>query len=132
MKKLIFTAIILLNILFTTCSDAPINVDQTWAKENKIMVKLSGPVQKVDKVTATVREESSYQFTLHNTGESGDLSAQDSIWTYQFESYYGAPPGQYHLDISVVDHQGNEVVTPGNEHRYLGRSGTIIVEVPAE
>ena len=114
------------------CSQEPMTIERTWAEENRIMVEIEGPVHRVDKVTATVREESSYKFTLQNDGTSGDFSAQDSIWTYEFESYYGAPPGQYNLDISVTDQDGNEVVTPGNEHRYLGRSGTIVVEVPAE
>ena len=121
-------------ILFSLngCSQEPVTIERTWAEENRIMVEIEGPVHRVDKVTATVREESSYKFTLQNDGTGGDFSAQDSIWTYEFESYYGAPPGEYHLDISVIDHNGNEVVTPGNEHRYLGKSGTIVVEVPAE
>lgn len=123
---------VLLMVFLRGCSQEPITVERTWAENNRIMVEIEGPIHRVDKVTATVREESSYKFTLQNDGNSGDFSAQDSIWTYEFESYYGAPPGQYHLDLSVIDQQGNEVITPGHEHRYLGRGGTIVVEVPAE
>jgi len=128
--RYLFPALIM--IILNGCSQEPMTIERTWAEDNRIMVEIEGPVHKVDKVTATVREESSYKFTLQNDRSGGDSSEQDSIWTYEFDSYYHAPPGQYHLDISVIDEQGNEVVMPGHEHRYLGRSGTIVVEVPAE
>ncbi len=95
----------------------------------KLTVVLNGSTKQVSRVIATVREAPEFSFSLTDGGKNGDEKAGDNIWTYALEVPYEADPGEYHLDISVRDEDGKELVVEGMEKRSTGRSGTLVVTV---
>ncbi|MFQ5606030.1 MAG: choice-of-anchor X domain-containing protein [bacterium] len=82
-------------------------------EDAKIVVVFTGPKNKVASVTATVRENPEFTYTLTDDGTNGDEKARDNIWTAQTTVPYEALAGTYHLDIRAMDKDGNEIVVEG-------------------
>ena len=97
--------------------------------EAKVFVVLKGSTDKVSKIIATVREATELYFPLNDEGKEGDEKAGDNIWSYKVVVPWEAESGMYHLDFSVYDKEGNELVTKGLEQQSTGRSGTVEVIV---
>ncbi len=95
----------------------------------KCYVVLNQPTEKVKSVVGTVREYPSYIFAFNNNGENGDDKAGDNIWTTQYTVPWEAPSEEYHLDIDVLDNEGNRIISKEVEGETLDRSGTILVVV---
>ena len=110
-------------------STNPLNSIWKFFTSVKLTVVLKGASDKVSRVTATVREAPEFSFSLNDKGKYGDEKAGDNIWSYAITVPYEADPGDYHLDISVRDKEGQELVVEGNEKRSTGKSGTVIVTV---
>jgi len=98
-------------------------------EEAKIYVVLKGSTDKVSKIIATVREATDMYFSLNDEGKEGDEKRGDNIWSYQVVVPWQADAGSYHLDFSVYDKEGNELVIKGLEQQSTGRSGSIEVIV---
>jgi len=93
------------------------------------MLNSCGGGDAVSKVVGTVREYTDFMVELRDNGEQGDEKAGDNIWTRQITVPWEADPGTYHLDISVYDKNGKEIVTKGLEAQTTGRSATIEINV---
>ncbi len=136
MKRLLIFAVPVCVLLLSSCTSELI-VQQTSVspaelkvgEQGLITVSLKGPKDGVQKVIATVREESSFTFPLNDSGTDGDVKAGDNIWSYQIAVPYEAPPGTYNVEISVYDKDGNELVVEGYENQYYGKSGALAVKV---
>ena len=85
-----------------------------------LRVIIDGPLDAVSKVVGTVREYTDFMVELRDNGEQGDEKAGDNIWTRQITVPWEADPGTYHLDISVYDKNGKEIVTKGLEAQTTG------------
>ena len=136
MKKTLFYLILITLTLIISCAGQlaikEIQVEPKEAEpggEAKIFVVLKGSTDKVSKIIATVREATDMYFPLNNKGEDGDEKAGDNIWSYEVIVPWEADAGTYHLDFSVYDKEGNELVTKGMEQQRTGRSGSVEVIV---
>jgi hypothetical protein len=134
--KRIFIVLLLFIFVLTGCA-AKLGVKSISSEKQsvyvgeavKLTVVLKGSPKLVSRVIATVREAPEFSFPLNDEGKSGDVKAGDNIWSYALEVPYEADPGNYHLDISVRDKDGKELVVEGREKYSTGRSGTIEVNV---
>lgn len=98
-------------------------------KNVTLHVTVKGPTKNVDRVETTVREYPDFRGQLTNDGQNGDTKAGDNVWSTSFQVPYDAPAGTYHVDVSVYDTNGNEVVTKALENQWTGKSATIEVVV---
>ncbi len=129
---LYFVSLVLLLSILTNCSQESITIERIWADDDKVMVKLNGQVDLVEKVTAELQDAEDNQFDLYNSGANGDFSSQDSIWTYEFDTNYGAAPGNYYLNIFVYDQEGILVASRNNDDGYTDPNGAPILEIPED
>jgi len=136
MNKTLFYSILFIVALVLGCA-GQIAVKQTIAEPSevapgediKIHVVLKGSKDKTGNVVVTVREYPEILISLNDNGDNGDEKAGDNIWSFKFPIPWDAPAGIYHLDISVQDKDGNEIITKGFEQQSTGRSGTIEVTI---
>lgn len=98
-------------------------------EETKIYVVFNGPNDKVASVEATVREAPEVYYILNNDGKNGDEKEGDNIWTCTAQVPWEADSGTYHLDISALDADGNEILLESSEKQNEPRRGTIEVTV---
>jgi len=98
-------------------------------KNSTIFVILTGAKEKVSKIVVTVREAPDMYFSLNDNGNDGDEKAGDNTWSYEVMVPWEAEPCKYHLDVSVYDKEGNEIIKKGLEEQGTGRSGTVEVIV---
>ena len=132
MKKTVFGLFCFIIVFVLGCA-ARFSIEETKVEPSqvapgedaKIFVVFKGPKDKVANVTATVREYPEMVIPLNDKGENGDIKAGDNIWTFKMTIPWEAPADIYHLDISVYDQSGNEIITKGFEQQSTGRSGTI-------
>lgn len=92
-------------------------------------VVLSQPSDEVKTVRATVREYPAFTFDLNNEGKDGDVKAGDNIWSSQGTIPWDAPSQTFHIDISILDNEGNVIVKEEVEGKTLDRSGTILLVI---
>lgn len=136
MQKRSLYSILILLVLFAGCAgQLAIKQILTEPKEvtpgdnAKIFVMLKGAKDKAVKIVAVVREAPDMSFALNNEGKNGDEKAGDHIWTTEVVVPWQANAGIYHLDFSVYDKEGNELISKGMEQSSTGRSGSIEVIV---
>ncbi|HKJ68837.1 MAG TPA: hypothetical protein VKA68_12835 [bacterium] len=139
MKKGIGVAVlaILVSVFLMTCAAGKLSVDNAYAEpqpvspgnELSLYVVLNGPSQNVDRVETTVREYTDFRGQLQNNGEGADKATGDNIWSSSFEIPWDAPSGTYHIDVSVYDKDGNELVTEELANQWTGKSATIEVKI---
>ncbi|UCE05872.1 MAG: hypothetical protein JSW07_20150 [bacterium] len=134
MNKTIFCSILFIVVLLLGCAgqlalqDIIVEPKEVVPGDDaKIFVVLKASKSKVASVVATVREVPDFSFSLNNEGKDGDEKAGDNVWSYQVMVPWEADAGIYHLDISVRDKDGNEIIARGLEQRNTGRSGSIEV-----
>jgi len=131
----IYSILIILAVILGCASQ--LAVKEIWVEPKEsapgdnatIFVVLKGSANKVSKIIATVREATDLYFPLNDEGKEGDKKAGDNIWSSQVVVPWEADSGIYHLDFSVYDKEGNELVTEGLEQQRTGRSGTVEVIV---
>lgn len=136
MKKFTINSIVMMLIFIVGCA-SQLAVKEIWVepKESapgdnaKIFVVLKGSIDKVSKIIATVREAPDMYFALNDDGKDGDEKARDKIWSYEVVVPWEAYAGTFHVDFSVYDKEGNELITKGLEQQRTGRSGTVEVIV---
>lgn len=136
MRKFSFFSLLIMITLIVSCA-GQLAVEKIWLEPTevapgdpaKIFVVLKGSTDKVSKIIATVREAPDMFFSLNDSGRDGDEKAGDNIWSYQVVVPWGAGAGTYHLDFSVYDKEGNELVTKGMEQQRTGRSASVEVIV---
>lgn len=136
MRKSSFYSILVMLTLILSCA-GQLAVKKIWMEpgevepgdQAKIFVILKGSTNKVSKIIATVREATDMYFSLNDNGKDGDEKAGDNIWSYQVVVPWEADAGTYHLDFSVYDKEGDELVTKGMEQQRTGRSGSVKVIV---
>ncbi|MBS3770215.1 MAG: hypothetical protein V5A59_01890 [Bacteroidales bacterium] len=85
--------------------------------------------EKVETVKGKVREYPQYSFTFNNNGEDGDEKAGDNIWSRKMDIPYNAPSQTFHLDITVLDKEGNIIATENAEDENREESGTIDLKI---
>ena len=93
-----------------------------------ITVTFTGP-KNVASVVGFVREVEGYIFDLVNDGTNGDVKANDNIWTLGIPIPMEAAPGNYSLDITAKDVDGNPIPQKGMEVSTDGYVGTVVVTV---
>jgi len=131
----IYSILIILAVILSCASQ--LAVKEIWVEPKevepgdnaKVFVVLKGATAKVSKIIATVRESTDMYFPLNDDGKDGDKKAGDNIWSYEVVVPWEAYAGTYHVDFSVYDKEGNELVTKGLEQQRTGRSGTVEVFV---
>ena len=136
MRKYSFPSILIILILILGCAGQlavkEIHVEPKVTEpgsEAKVFVVLKGSTDKVSKIIATVREATDMYFSLNDEGKDGDEKAGDNIWSYKVVVPWQAGAGTYHVDFSVYDKEGNELVTKGMEQQRTGPSGSVEVIV---
>ncbi len=136
MRKSSFYSILVILTLILSCV-GQLAVKEIWMEPKKVepgdnakvFVLLKGSVDKVSKIIATVREVPDMYFSLNDSGKDGDEKVGDNIWSYEVVVPWEADARTYHLDFSVYDKEGNELITKGMEQQRTGRSGTVEVIV---
>lgn len=136
MNKTYISLVLSVMILILNCA-GQLGVKEIWVEPKeaepggnaKIFVILKGSTDKVSKIIATVREAPDMYFSLNDEGKDGDEKAGDKIWSYEVVVPWEAYAGTFHIDFSVYDKEGNELVTKGLEQQRTGRSGTVDVFV---
>lgn len=119
-------------IVIMNCAGS-LSVDRMYAdpqpvsqgEDLTLYVVIEGATEKVDRVVGTVREYTEMRTSFKNDGTNGDETAGDNVWTYQTPISWDTPTGTYHIDVSVYNQQGEEIVTEGYENRWTGKTGTI-------
>jgi len=136
MKKISLYSLVIIFALIIGCA-GQLAIKEIWVEpgeaipgiEAKVFVVLKGSTDKVSKIIATVREAPDMNFPLNDKGKDGDEKAGDNTWSYQVIVPWDADAGIYHLDISVYDKAGKDIVSKGMEQRRTGRSGSVEVIV---
>jgi hypothetical protein len=133
LKSIILSgAALLVSVVMMNCA-GNLTVDRMYAEPQPVSqgedltlyVVIEGATDKVDRVVGTVREYTEMRTTFKNDGTNGDETANDNVWTYQTPISWDTPTGTYHIDVSVYNQQGEEIVTEGYENRWTGKTGTI-------
>ena len=78
-------------------------------------VVFNGPKDAVQSVSATVREYPNMVLSLNDSGTDGDEQVGDNVWSYQTDIPWEAQAQLYHLDVQVIDKEGNEIISEGFE-----------------
>ncbi len=128
---------IFVSIFLVNCAGGKLSVENAYAEPQPVgpgndlslYVVVNGPAENVDRVETTVREYTEFRGQLQNNGEGADKVAGDNIWSSSFEVPWDAPSGTYHIDVSVYDKQGNELVTEELANQWTGKSATIEVKI---
>ncbi|MFO7891859.1 MAG: hypothetical protein R6V04_16155 [bacterium] len=137
MKKLFTISVsLLIIVLFVTACATKLSVKEMAVNPSQVSagdevvsyVTLNKYSDQVASVKATVREYPEYSFTLNNDGEEGDEEAGDNIWSKKMAIPWNAPAQTYHLDISILDEEGNIIARKKGEE-VSERSGTISIEI---
>ena len=92
-------------------------------------VTLNKYSDQVETVKATLREYPQYSVEFSNDGTEGDEKANDNIWSKKMNIPYNAPSETFHLDIVVLDKEGNVIATKDAKGEDLEESGTIDVKI---
>ncbi len=92
-------------------------------------VRLNKFSDEVETVKATLREYPQYSVKFSNDGTDGDEKANDNIWSKKVNIPYNAPSQTFHLDIVVLDKEGNVIATRDAKGEDLEESGTIDVKI---
>ena len=92
-------------------------------------VRLNKFSDAVETVKATLREYPQYSVNFTNDGTDGDEEANDNIWSKKVNIPYNAPSQTFHLDIVVLDKEGNVITTKDAKVENPEESGTIDVKI---
>jgi hypothetical protein len=133
---LLLLIIVLINLLLFNCA-AKLKIAETKAlpqsagagDETTFMVKVDGPIQKINKIDVTVREYPEMVVALNDSGEEGDEKSGDGMWSRKITIPWNAESGIYHLEVTAMDVDGNEIISQGFENQSFGKSGVIEITV---
>jgi len=127
-----FIALIFMNCTSKSLTVLDVNAEPQPASRGEMItlqVEIDGPIKNVDYVQMTVREFPEMVSRLRNAGQGGDETADDNIWSMATEVPSDAPPGTYHVDLSVFDINGNELVSEELTNQWTGKSATISLKI---
>ncbi len=137
LNRVFFTiTLIFTSALFLNCA-GNLEVERMYGEPQPVSqgedltlyVVLEGATDNVDRVVGTVREYTEMRTNFKNDGTNGDETAGDNVWTYQTPISWDTPTGTYHIDVSVYNQKGEEIVTEGFENRWTGKTGTIEITI---
>lgn len=138
MKKVLSVSVVaLFALVFMNCTNKSLAVLDAYAEPQpasagemvSLLVKLDGPIENVDYVQMTVREFPDMVSRLRNDGRGGDETAGDNVWTLSTEVPIDAPAGTYHVDVSVFNVNGDELVTEELADQWTGKSASISLKI---
>ncbi|MFO7973626.1 MAG: choice-of-anchor X domain-containing protein [Candidatus Hydrogenedentota bacterium] len=83
----------------------------------------------VDKVSAVVREDPRMKFDLKDDGTPPDEEAGDGVWSLLVDVPFMAPPGDFTLELTGYDEDGNVIPVLGPEGGEMPLSTTCVFSV---
>ncbi|MCF8336093.1 MAG: hypothetical protein K9H65_05790 [Bacteroidales bacterium] len=138
MKKLVtlLVASFILSLFMAGCAGKlyveKMNVDPSPVSPGDEVVSyviLNKSSDKVETVKGKVREYPQMTVTYNNDGTDGDEKAGDNIWSKKMNIPYNAPSQTFHLDITVLDEEGNIIAQEEAKGEDLERSGSISLTI---
>lgn len=99
-----------------------------------ITVKVVDKHEIVDRVVGVVIEDPRMKFPLRDDGVAPDREADDNVWSLQVDVPFGAPPGQFTLELTAFNSQGDAIVVrkSKNEEGPLTTTCTLVIANPPE
>lgn len=99
-----------------------------------ITVKVVDKHDIVDRVVGVVLEDPRMKFPLRDDGVAPDQEADDNVWSLQVDVPFGAPPGQFTLELTAFNSKGDAIVVrkSKNEEGPLTTSCTLVIAYPPE
>ena len=92
-------------------------------------VTLNKASDNIETVKGTVREYPEFSAEFNNDGTDGDEKAGDNVWSKKMNIPYDAPSRTFHLDITVLDKEGNVITAKNVKVENPQKSGTIDVKI---
>lgn len=88
----------------------------------------------VDRVVGVVQEDPRMKFPLRDDGVAPDQEADDNIWSLQVDVPFGAPPGQFTLELTAFNSKGDAIVVrkSKDEEGPLTATCMLVIEYPPE
>ena len=90
-----------------------------------VTVEFTGEAEDMEKVYLTVREYPYDGPIIPLRPVGGDKN----VWAVEDTVPYDAPAETFNLDITALDKEGKEIVTPGFEDNRYGKAGSVKIEV---
>lgn len=99
-----------------------------------ITVKVVDKRHIVDRVVGVVLEDPRMKFPLRDDGVAPDKKADDHIWSLQVDVPFGAPPGQFTLELTAFNSKGDAITVrkSKSEEGPLTATCTLVIEYPPE
>ena len=99
-----------------------------------ITVKVVDKQKIVDRVVGVVLEDPRMKFPLRDDGVAPDQKAGDHVWSLQVDVPFGAPPGQFTLELTAFNSKGDAIVVrkSKSEEGPLTTTCTLVIEYPPE
>ena len=137
MRNIVLLMMMVLVILVLFSCAAKLKIAETKAlpqlasagEDVTFMVKVSGPMQNIKDISVTVREYPEMVVELNDIGEEGDEKAGDGMWSRKITIPWNADSGTYHLEVTAIDLNGNEIISQGYENQSFGKGGVIDVNI---
>ena len=99
-----------------------------------ITVRLVDKIRTVDKVVGVLPDYPGMKLALRDDGNPPDEKAGDGVWTLQVDVPFMAPPGQFVLDITAFDSDGDVVIVKHSDQSKgpLSTTCTLEIQYPPE
>ena len=99
-----------------------------------ITVLLIDKIRTVDKVVGVLPDYPGMKLALRDDGNPPDEQAADGIWTLQVDVPFMAPPGEFVLDITAFDRNGDVVIVKQADKSQgpLSTTCTLEIQYPPE
>jgi hypothetical protein len=115
--SLMWCALACLAILYAGCAGQKLAMVDAGVKPLEvapgdsalISVQVIDPENVVDSVTVTVDEYPEITLDLYDDGTEGDVTANDGVYSIEFEVPFEAPPGEFHWTFNAYDADGEEL-----------------------
>jgi hypothetical protein len=134
MKKVLLfsTTVFFVSLLIAGCSgklyvaEMTANPSPASAGDEVVSyIKLNKASDNIKTVKGTVREYPQVTVKYRNDGQGADEKAGDNIWSKKTTVPYNAPPQEFHLDITIIDEEGQIIATKEAKGEKVEKSGTI-------
>jgi len=97
-----------------------------------VTVELDDRFDIVERVQGVVQEDTTITFNLTDDGAPPDAEAGDNVWTLQVDVPFQAPPGNFTMEVTGYNSDGEVVLVDGEEGETVPLSTTfeVVIEYP--
>lgn len=85
--------------------------------------------QIVDRIEGVVLEDPRLTFRLRDDGEAPDEKAGDGVWSMRVDVPFQAPPGEFRLEFTAYDKDGNAISVRDEHKRVMPLQAVVLISI---